>query len=233
MAHQSTLDWGGIEREYRAGQLSLSAIARLYGCTRTAIQKRIKKDGWVQDLKEKVQARAESRLASDDLSDEIKESIKADRKGAQPRKVLGDDEPPLTEEETVEAAAARVVMVVREHRRTLKVGREIVNALMTELQETTENIDNIRQEIDVDAANNDKKRTTMLRSVSLATRAGVIVNLSAAMKNLITLERQAFSITDKQEDLGNIKIELVNYAEADDSSQVQPETLSDSPIEGV
>ncbi|PHI29496.1 hypothetical protein [Budvicia aquatica] len=40
------LDWGAIEHEYRAGKLSIRAIAAKYGVSDTAIGKKAKKLGW-------------------------------------------------------------------------------------------------------------------------------------------------------------------------------------------
>lgn len=43
-----------------------------------------------------------------------------------------------------------------------------------------------------------RRRTQLMRLVSLASHAGVLRDLSAAMKNLIPLERQAYNL-DEQE----------------------------------
>ena len=39
------IDWEKIEREYRAGQLSVVEIGRQHGISHTAINKRAKRDG--------------------------------------------------------------------------------------------------------------------------------------------------------------------------------------------
>jgi hypothetical protein len=43
---------------------------------------------------------------------------------------------------------------------------------------------------------NGKRRTMMLRAVALPSRAGIIVNLSSALRTLVALERQAFNLGD-------------------------------------
>lgn len=40
------VDWAEIERDYRAGSMSIRELAAWYGISDTAIRKRAKKDGW-------------------------------------------------------------------------------------------------------------------------------------------------------------------------------------------
>ncbi len=49
MAEKKTLDWLAIEGAYRAGGMSLRAIADRYGCSETLIRKAARKNGWIQN----------------------------------------------------------------------------------------------------------------------------------------------------------------------------------------
>lgn len=55
-------DWASIEREYRAGQLSLRAIAAQHGVSHEAIRKRANRDGWERSLADKVRKGVRERL---------------------------------------------------------------------------------------------------------------------------------------------------------------------------
>lgn len=100
----------------------------------------------------------------------------------------------------------------------------MVETLVTELQEATENRDDIEDAIEEETRGdqNGKRRAMMLRAVSLSSRSGVILNLSSAMKNLVGLERQAFNLNNgggADDDLAktenkNIIIELVRPKDA-------------------
>jgi hypothetical protein len=77
-------------------------------------------------------------------------------------------------------------------------GQRLVSALFGELEEASENRDEIEAVIEEETEDDDKgkRRAMMLRAVALPSRAGVIVNLSNALRTLVALERQAFNLGD-------------------------------------
>lgn len=166
-------DWEAIEREFRAGQLSVSEIGRQHGISHTAINKRAKREGWTRDLSERVRKEVSARLVSDGVSAE----------GVR---------------ETIQVAAARGVQLVREHRQDIGQNRSAVTKLIEELHTTIAHIDEIEDDI-IDETSGDKdgkRRARMLAAVALPSRAGVASTLANALKTLIPLERQAFNLGD-------------------------------------
>lgn len=174
-------DWEAIEREYRAGVLSIREIARQAGVTDTAIRKRARAEGWERDLTQKVRETARARLVREDGS----------QAGSQDRRA--------NDAEVISSAAERQVEVVRQHRAAIGRGRDLTMRLLDELDATTTRAGELSQLI-ADAAKADsgmaKRRDAMLRAVGLGGRATVMRDLSTAAKNWIALERQAFSIDD-------------------------------------
>lgn len=174
-------DWEAVEREYRAGQLSVSEIGRQHSVSHTAINKRAKNQGWTRNLAAKVRQVVSDRLVSDEVS------------AANAR-------------ETVDAAAARVVDVVRSHRKDIATGRLMAQALFEELAEATQHRDEIEEAIEEDTAGdspgNQKRRQMMLRAVALPSRASTLQSLAGAVKTLVQLERQAFNIDTQPDDDG-------------------------------
>jgi len=164
-------DWEAIEREYRAGQLSVSEIGRQHGVSHTAINKKAKAQAWTRNLAAKVKEAVSAQLVSDGVST-------------------------ANARQAVETAAARVVEVVRSHRNDISTGRKLVGALFNELNEATEHRFDIDEAIEVETASdtNGKRAAMMRRAVALPSRAATLLSLSGALKNIITLERQAFSI---------------------------------------
>jgi hypothetical protein len=90
-------DWEAIEREYRAGQLSVRQIAANFGISHTAIQKRVSAGGWEQDLTEKVQKAVARKIVASAVAT------------ASPREKMA------TEREIVKAASDRGAQVIQGH----------------------------------------------------------------------------------------------------------------------
>lgn len=189
------MDWEAIEREYRAGQLSVAEIGRQHTISHVAILKRAKKKGWTRNLSARVREAVTARLVTDEVTGT--ESV-------------------TDAQEAVDLAASRGVAVVREHRGLLSRGKKLIAALFGELEEATE----YREEIEVaieDETASDKtaeRRNRMLRAVALPTRSGTLLNLANASKAFIGLDRQAFGLTDDNGDKPQgVVVELVRFAE--------------------
>lgn len=101
MSSKPSVDWEAIEREYRAGQLSVREIARAYGLSEGAIRKKAKASGWERALADKVRQQVRERLVRDDSTQSGTHSQRA------------------TDEEIVRGAAERGFEVVTSHRRDL------------------------------------------------------------------------------------------------------------------
>lgn len=94
-------DWEAIDREYRAGQLSVSEIARQYGVSEGAIRKRAKRDGWTRPLAKAVRETVREKL------------VRADGTSS------GTSGQRATDGAIIEAASLRGLEVVTSHRRDL------------------------------------------------------------------------------------------------------------------
>ena len=181
---RKTYDWEVIEKDYRAGVLSIREIAKVYGCTDGAIRKKAKVCGWERDLSQKVA----EKVRTDLVRTEVRTGVRTLDK--------------ITEKEIVEQAAATQVQIVRSHRRSITKASSAVNKLLDQLAESSEDIDGIEGEIERTTAEdaNPSRKNQMLKAVSLQSRSSVALSLSTTLKNLIILERQAFNIADKTED---------------------------------
>lgn len=173
-------DWEAIERAYRAGALSIRAIAERQGVSDTAIRKRAKAGGWERDLSEQVRKEVRNKLV---------------------RGEVRDDQPanPENDAEIIEEAAQEGATVVRSHRRDIRKATNLADLLMDDLLLTIRKREEIEDAIE-DETREDKsgmRRASMLAAVALPSNAKTLFQLSSAMKNLQILERQAFGLDDK------------------------------------
>ena len=172
-------DWEKIEAEYRAGQVSNREIAKQYDVAESAIRKKAKAEGWTKDLTAKVQ----EKVRSDLVRSEVRTSNASDK-------------------EIIEAAAARGVEVVRQHRNDISNHRGMASLLLAELQQTTRSREEIEDDIieETSEDQNEKRRARMLAAVSLPARAAVLRDLSTSLTKIVQLERQAFNLGDDDGD---------------------------------
>ncbi len=161
-------NWAWIEAEYRVGQLSNRAIGSAARVSEGAVRKRAKKHGWQRDLRDDVRQRVR-------CAQEV--PTEAAQKEAQP----------LADEEIAEHAAARTLEILKDHRRSIKEGRELVHELITDLRAGQEERRDMRG----------KERAAVLDGQSRAARS-----LAAALKDLIGLERQTIGL-DQRDPRGN------------------------------
>ena len=196
--NRKQVDWERVEAEYRAGQLSVVEIGRQSGVTEGAIRKRAKRDNWKRDLSGRVREEIRARLVRDNVPEE-KQSVGIDQsdEGTTDRTLSTIGARTVSDDETIEVAAARGVAIVREHRADIRTQRNLVRTLVSELQAgcKPERQQELEAAIEVEEEDG-RRRAAMLRAVSLPTRAGVMRELATAGKILIELERQAFSLDD-------------------------------------
>jgi hypothetical protein len=104
-------DWEAIERAYRAGSLSVRAIADQNSLTDGAIRKRAKKEGWARDLTEKVQQATKDKL--------VRAEVRTD----------GTQDALRTDDDIIEEASDAAAAVVLSHRTGLARWRKIADKL--------------------------------------------------------------------------------------------------------
>lgn len=122
MAKPNT-DWESIEREYRAGQLSLSTIGEMYGVSKGRISQKAKEEGWTQDLGSRIRARAEAKLNEKLINAQVNAESKA-----------------LSDDERVAVGAEALANIIGEHQVVAKRLRTRVAAYELELDSCGEEL---------------------------------------------------------------------------------------------
>jgi hypothetical protein len=194
-------DWELAERLYRAGQLTVREVARQCNVSAPGLLKKAKKVGWTRDLTEKVREAVNTKLVN-----------------SQPESVNKDNArkpDPAREREIVEQAADNAVAVVRAHRRDLTKGQQVCTLLFDQLEHAATNrheLEQVAQEEAGDGSGATQRLASFRKALSLPTHAGVIRDLSTAMKNFQALERIAWNLDDKDDTPPDYEAELKRLA---------------------
>lgn len=169
------IDWEIVEREYRAGVLSVRQIAEAAGADPRSVRRKAKQENWTRDLTDRVRSAAEALLSVEPESAESAPAPHPQRARAR-------------EDEIVERGAAKMVHIVQEHRQDLARLRAQKTRVLNMLD------DRQTKDADLTAARIDDPKYEPL---SIAETAAILEVIARIDARLIPLERQAFSIDAK------------------------------------
>ena len=179
-------DWEAIESAYRAGLLSIREIASKNGITDGAIRKRAKKENWSRDLSEKIKNKSDELVRTKEVRTKVR------------------TENSLSERVLIEANAEVIANIRMEHRGDIRKARNIANALFEELGTECVDIEAFKKLGELlanpDQNGRDKLNEVYMSVISMPERVKSMKALSETLKNLITLERQAYNIDDTPKD---------------------------------
>ena len=179
-------DWEAIESAYRAGVMSLREIASQHGISEGAIRKRAKRDEWSRDLNAKVKERADDLVRKAEVRKQVR------------------SETTLSERVLIEATAEVIATVRMEHRGDIRRARTLANALFDELEAECADVEALRalgqMMLEPDENGRDRLNELYNAIISMPERVKSMKALSETLKNLIGLERQAYSMDEGEKD---------------------------------
>lgn len=175
------VDWEAIEPHFRAGIRSYRSIAAEFDVTPAAILKHFKKRGITRDLKARILAKAQEEVNAAAVNALV-------NKAAEPA--------------IIAANASLVAGVHLAHRAGSTEARELVAALLAEARAAIHAPEVFAQVYDV-LANGEDAEHGKLRELaelvtSLPARAKVMKDLLECLTRVVTIERLAYGMDDKQ-----------------------------------
>ena len=177
-------DWESIERDYRAGILSVREIAAAHGVSHTGIGKRAKAHSWARDLKARIQAKADDLVSRAVVSSQV---------------ATGNPETRASDQAVVDANAEVILRVRLSHRNDIAASRTLAMELMAELRSVTQNRELFEQlgerMFDPDRNGVDKLNELYKKVIPHGSRTKTMKDLADTLKTLIALEREAFGLT--------------------------------------
>lgn len=175
------VDWDAVDRDYRAGNLTVRELATKHGTDHATIVRRAKRLGLTRDLSDAVREATNARLITEAITSEVTKSHQE-----------------VTS--TVMAAAEVNVRVIMGHRQELGQARALANALLAELQQaamTAEDQELLAELLagegakPVDLA---KARAAVARAIGLGGRVTSMRALGETFARLQAAERAAYGI---------------------------------------
>lgn len=183
MTEKVATDWERVEQLFRAGLLSVREIAASCGVSHTAINKRAKNAGWERNLKAKIQAKADALVSKAEVSKQVSTEALATERGI------------------VEANAQVIADIRIAHRTDIGRSRRLAIKLLDELESVTDNRQLFEELGELmrseDDKGQDRRNDFYMKVIELPTRTKTMKDLGETLKNLIALERQAYSINDE------------------------------------
>lgn len=178
----SRYDLEAIGRDYRAGILSIREVARQHEIDHSYLLRIAKTHRWKRDLSQRIKEEVTRKLVTSAVT-----------------------VPSASDDEIIDTESERVTGVLKLHRKDVAKSQGLVTLLQGQLEEAA----TLRNEIEKTIEEGDtqaKQKGAMLRAISLPSHAGVLRDLSVAQKNLIYLERQAYSLEDKTVEKHEIRL---------------------------
>ena len=178
-------DWETIEAEYRSGQFSDAELSRRHGCSRTAIQKKVKSLGWKKDLTKAVRQSANAKLIAEDAR-------------------VASEVAGCNAKSATDAAAERRVNVVLTHRKDINRLRDLEEKFLSEL------IDNPTKLYITQYQGQIVEKEV---GIAVTDKCAALNNLANVQHKRIQLERQAFNIEDEKEVGDQVVLQLSSQDE--------------------
>lgn len=196
MARRNNIDWEAIEKDYRAGVMSISAIAEKHGVSSSQIKLKAKQGGWTRDLSSAIKARAKAKVAQIDIQELVEQS--ASESASKSAKLI---------QQAIEEASDVAAGVIVRHRADIRLQQEraqrlegLFDDMLNKVPATTKDV-----ESDVEALNvGDVFKLSQTFKAIVETRA-----------KLMDKEREAFGIESgaapgDDDDVSGIEITFVD-----------------------
>lgn len=141
MARRNDIDWEAIERDYRAGQMTVASVAKKHGVSDSQLRAKAKSEGWTRDLSSAIDQRTKEKIAAIDVASIVEQSAKesADKSAA----LIKD---------AIEQASDVAAGVVIKHRAGLRLDMERANAVSAMLENALSQADGIKDIVSVTQA---------------------------------------------------------------------------------
>lgn len=185
MPRLSESDWDAVEKDYRAGLLTDRQIGEKYGVSHASVHQQAKKRGWARNLVGRAIAKADEKLAKEELSKKLSSKGKV-----------------ATERDLVETVSEVMFDAVLNQKSDIRRARSMVQRLWELVDAELDHPDELKQLGAMLAApdefGNDKLNDMYFAAIGLPQQIKNAKLLADALKVLIELERKVLRIDEQK-----------------------------------
>ena len=172
------IDWEGVERDYRMGQLTLRQIALKFGIALSAVARHAKKGGWSRDLSEAVRACTSAKVIAA-LAEE------AHKRDASEEQVTFSE---------VDLASNLNATIMLGQQRRVRRQNELLEKLISELEAATSERDSLDTVGQTSSRSNTSSDQAVGQLLTLRERALMLKDAATITTTLNTEERKIFRL---------------------------------------
>lgn len=217
------IDWEAIERDYRAGIVSIREIARVHKISEASIRGKADRavPRWERNLSGRVREAVREKIVREDAR--------------------SDPAHPLSDGQIVEQASAVGLGIVRRSRTSVSAAHEATIELLRRVRQAIDEQEELRlaAEEETSPVESDteesararrerlSRRAKLLQAVGLGAHIASIQSIAATLKSIVPLERLVYGIDEKappdsDDALGQLHKELSGNAFRPDESNPSP-----------
>jgi uncharacterized protein YjcR len=202
VARRTDIDWEAVEKDYRAGVISIAAIAEKHGVSQSQVKVKAKAGEWTRDLSAAIKARTKAKVATIDVAALVEQSA-AESAGKSARLI----------QEAIEQASDVAAGVIVRHRADIRLQQERaqrLEGLFDDMIAKTPTSVQIDPEHPIEALNvGDVFKLSQTFKAIVETRS-----------KLMDKEREAFGITEgrtpgEDDDVDRIEVTFVDVGPAE------------------
>ena len=191
MGRRNDIDWEAVERDYRAGLLTVAQISEKHNVSSSQVKSKAKAQGWQRDLSGAIKARAKAKVSEIDIQALVETAAAemADKTAKQSAKV---------QQSAIEQAADAVAGIVLSHRKSYAKVKALASDMLEEVAEYGKDKMSLAQIVQIIGEDDPLAAQAIKRVTGFAGRVQSLEKLANTLVKVADAERKAFGIDDDE-----------------------------------
>ena len=191
MARRNDIDWEAVERDYRAGQLTVAQMADKHGVSTSQIKVKAKDKEWQRDLSSAIKARAKAKISQIDVQALVEAA-------ASEMAELSAKQSAMVQQSAIEQAADVAAGIVMSHRKHYSKVKTLAADMLEEVAEFGREKESINKLCQIIGQDDPLAAQAIKRVTGFSGRVQSLEKLANTLVKIADAERKAFGIDDEE-----------------------------------